>query len=48
MHPWACREVRDPGHVAAWSYLKLASFGGVISLYKHYVFERRAMKDEGQ
>lgn len=38
----------NPGHMAAWSHLKLASFGGVISLYKHYVFERRAMKDEGQ
>ena len=37
----------DPGHMAAWSYLELASFGGVISLYKYYVFERRAMKDEG-
>lgn len=32
--------------MAAWSYLKLASFGGVISLYKRYVFERRAMQDE--
>lgn len=36
----------DPGHMAVWSYLELASFGGVISLYKHYVFERRTMKDE--
>ena len=36
----------DPGHMAVWSYLELASFGGVISLYKYYVFERRAMKDE--
>lgn len=36
----------DPGHMAAWSYLKLASFGGVISLYKRYAFERRAMQDE--
>ena len=23
----------DPGHMAVWSYLELASFGGVISLY---------------
>lgn len=30
--------------MAVWSYLELASFGGVISLYKYYVFERRAMK----
>lgn len=36
----------DPGHMAVWSYLELASFGGVISLYKYYVFERQAMKDE--
>ena len=36
----------DPGHMAVWSYLELASIGGVISLYKYYVFERRAMKDE--
>ena len=36
----------DPGHMAVWSCLELASFGGVISLYKYYVFERRAMKDE--
>lgn len=34
----------DPEHMAVWSYLGLASFGGVISLYKYYVFERRAMK----
>lgn len=36
----------DPGHMAVWSYLELTSFGGVISLYKYYVFERQAMKDE--
>lgn len=36
----------DPGHMAVWSYLELASFGGVISLYKYYVFERQAMKDK--
>ena len=36
----------DPGHMAVWSYLELASFGGVISLYKYYVFERQAMRDE--
>lgn len=34
----------DPGHMAVWSYLELASFGGVISLYKYYVFERQAMR----
>lgn len=36
----------DPGHMTVWSYLELASFGGVISLYKYYVFELRTMKDE--
>lgn len=36
----------DPGHMAAWNYLELASFGGIILLYKYYVFERRAMRDE--
>lgn len=36
----------DPGHMAVWNYLELASFGGVISLYKYYVFERQAMKDK--
>lgn len=36
----------DPRHMAVWNYLELASFGGVISLYKYYVFERQAMKDE--
>lgn len=30
--------------MAVWSYLELASFGGVISLYKYYVFERQAMR----
>lgn len=35
----------NPGHMAVWSYLELASFGGVISLYKYYVFERCAMRD---
>lgn len=34
----------DPRHMAVWSYLELASFGGVISLYKYYVFERQAMR----
>lgn len=32
--------------MAVWNYLELASFGGIISLYKYYVFERRTMKDE--
>ena len=32
--------------MAVWNYLELASFGGVISLYKYYVFERQAMKDK--
>lgn len=36
----------DPEHMAVWNYLELASFGGIISLYKYYVFERRTMKDE--
>ena len=36
----------DPEHMAVWSYLELASFGGVISLYKYYVFERCATRDE--
>lgn len=36
----------DTEHMAAWNYLELASFGGIISLYKYYVFERRTMKDE--
>ena len=36
----------EPEHMAVWNYLKLASFGGIISLYKYYVFERRTMKDE--
>ena len=36
----------SPGNMAVWTYLELvASFGGVISLYKYYVFERRAMRD---
>lgn len=35
----------DPEHMAVWNYLELASFGGIISLYKYYVFERRTMKD---
>lgn len=35
----------DPGHMAVWTYLELASFGGVISLYKYCVFERYAMRD---
>ena len=34
----------DPGHTAVWSYLELASFGGVISLYKYYAFERCAAR----
>lgn len=34
----------DPEHIAVWSYLELASFGGIISLYKYYVFDRCAMK----
>lgn len=34
----------DPGHMAVWSCLELASFGGVISLCKHYVFERCAAR----
>ena len=36
----------DPEHMAVWNYLELASFGGIISLYKYYVFERRTMKDK--
>lgn len=35
----------DPGHMAVWTYLELASFGGVISLYKYCLFERYAMRD---
>lgn len=35
----------NPEHMAVWNYLELASFGGIISLYKYYVFERRAMGD---
>lgn len=36
----------DPKHMAVWNYLELASFGGIISLYKYYVFERRTIKGE--
>lgn len=36
----------DPGSMAVWNYLELASFGGIISLYKYYAFDRRALKAE--
>lgn len=34
----------DPGRMAVWTYLELASLGGVISLYKYCVFERYATR----
>ena len=36
----------DPKRMATWSYLELASFGGVISLYKYCIFERYTAKDK--
>ena len=35
----------DPKRMAVWSYLELASFGGIIPLYKYCIFERCTAKD---